>query len=57
MFDRMCFELAQYFLQDEEFTGLRTPENEIRLAQHIQTAIEDWIERERSGCREQQNAS
>lgn len=39
-YDSECFELAQYFLRDEP--SLR--EGCSDLAQHIQDAIEDWIE-------------
>lgn len=39
-FDTQCLELAQYFLQDEP--KLRSMASD--LAQHIQSAIEDWFE-------------
>jgi hypothetical protein len=40
MYDPECLKLAQHFL-DEEHVGAREQD---LLAQHIQTAIEDWLQ-------------
>lgn len=42
-YDPACEELARHFLSDEEFENDHVAE----LAQHIQDAIEDWIEAKR----------
>jgi hypothetical protein len=40
MYDPECLKLAQHFLADEHDVGEREQD---LLAQHIQTAIEDWL--------------
>jgi hypothetical protein len=40
MYDDKCLDLAEFFLADE---GSLTRERADDLAQHIQTAIEDWL--------------
>ena len=40
-YDSACYELAKYFLQDEE--GLNTEELRKRLASEIQLCVEDEI--------------
>ena len=45
MFDEKCYELAKNFLSNE--AAFDTPENHMALAEHIQMAIEDWIEVEK----------
>jgi hypothetical protein len=41
-FDRKCFELAEYFVPAPASPRLRH-----ELAQHIQDAVEDWLNAER----------
>jgi len=43
-FDVRCFELAEFFLEDEPLLRGRTE----LLAQRIQEAIEEWIEATRA---------
>lgn len=45
-FDERCYDLAEVFLSDE--AELNTPANRNKLAQYIQTGIEDWIATERA---------
>jgi hypothetical protein len=40
MYDDKCLDLAEFFLSDE---GSLTRERADDLAQHIQTAVEDWL--------------
>ena len=40
-YDTKCYDLADAFLEDEP--ALRTEPNRKKLAQEIQTAIENWI--------------
>lgn len=41
-YDTKCFKLAAEFLDDHP--AIRNIENVGKLAQHIQTSIEDWID-------------
>ena len=43
-YDSKCYDLAQYFLEDE---GIVTNDRTERLAQEIQGTIEDFIEGEK----------
>lgn len=45
-YDSRCYDLAEVFLEDEAGT-VSTNQCE-QLAAHIQTAIEDWLEENRS---------
>jgi len=44
-YDVKCLELAEAFLEDDQV--LQHPCHAARLAQHIQSAIEEWIEQAR----------
>ncbi len=47
MHDPKCYELAEYFLDDETLRGAHIVVDQRHmkslLAQHIQDAIEDWL--------------
>lgn len=46
-YDEKCYELAEEFLSDEPLAGFNTEKRCDRLAQLIQTTIEDFIAMER----------
>jgi hypothetical protein len=46
-FDSKCFDLAEHFLEDEPAEFHLDPQVTVRLAAHIQLAIEEWLEFER----------
>ena len=48
MFDPKCYELAEHFLNDDPLV-IFTDKDRNALAQHIQNAIEGWIEDAREG--------
>ena len=41
-YDERCYELAQFFLDDEQ-PGLNTEQHRVKLALMIQQAVEDYL--------------